>query len=302
MQKKWPHGLDWDRLQEKFSRLFGHHPITELRKFSGAQQLYFQNDRRNIDAILQEPILTNSGNTIALSSFIHYQLDQTPQYITADKSGPYFSISLDQNIPERTSAQRKILAWANQHGFTARFSGTYFEGIQNFYSILKIFLISILLLYFILALQFENLIQPILVMLTIPLGVAGALVLLYLQQGSLDVMAAIGFVVVLGIIVDDPILKVEVINRLFKTYESEGISRLQALEKAIHDAGDICLKPLLMTSLTTSLALVPVLFTPGIGSDLQKPMVYIIIGGLTMGTFFTTWFIPLAYWFITKKK
>lgn len=296
------YGLDWDRLQEKFRRLFGHHPITELRKFSGAQQLYFQNDRRNIDAILQEPILTNSGNTIALSSFIHYQLDQTPQYITADKSGPYFSISLDQNIPEHTSAQRKILAWANQHGFTARFSGTYFEGIQNFYSILKIFLISILLLYFILALQFENLIQPILVMLTIPLGVAGALVLLYLQQGSLDVMAAIGFVVVLGIIVDDPILKVEVINRLFKTYESEGISRLQALEKAIHDAGDICLKPLLMTSLTTSLALVPVLFTPGIGSDLQKPMVYIIIGGLTMGTFFTTWFIPLAYWFITKKK
>lgn len=294
--------VEWNTLQEKFRRLFGRYPITELRKFSGVQQLHFNMDQRSIEALLRESISTSQGNQVNLSAFVSHQMDQAPKYITADKSGSYFSLTLDQRTPNLGKAQTKILQWANQSGFTARFSGTYFEGRQNAFTLLKIFLISILLLYFILAIQFENLTQPILVMLTIPLGVAGALFLLYVQQGSLDVMAAIGFVVVLGIIVDDPILKVEVINRLFRQYQAEGMGRIQALDRAIHDAGDICLKPLLMTSLTTSLALVPVLFTPGIGSDLQKTMVFVIIGGLTIGTFFTTWFIPLAYWFMTKKK
>ncbi|AEE50702.1 efflux RND transporter permease subunit [Haliscomenobacter hydrossis] len=296
------YGVDWNNLQEKFRLLFGHYPITELRKFSGAQQMHFTSEKGKIDDLLQQGITTSHGNTLPIAAFVKYELDEMPKYITADKSGKYVALSLDENSPQIAQAKTKILHWANQHGFTAGFSGNYFEGLQNSHALFKIFLISLLLLYFILALQFENLIQPLLVMLTIPLGVTGALLLLYLQQGALDIMAAIGFVVVLGIIVDDPILKVEVINRLLKLYESSGMSRRQALEKAIHDAGDISLKPLLMTSLTTSLALVPVLFTPGIGSDLQKPMVFVIIGGLTIGTFFTTWFIPLAYWFITKKK
>lgn len=296
------YGLEWDYLQEKLRLLFGHYPITELRKFSGVQQLYFNIDNRKIDALLHQGISTSNGSVLPIDAFIKYKLEETPKYITSDKSGRYYAVSLEKNTLQIDQAKEKILQWANQNGFTARFTGNYFEGLKNSNALFKIFLISILLLYFILALQFENLIQPLLVMLTIPLGVAGALLLLYFQQGSLDIMAAIGFVVVLGIIVDDPILKVEVINRLLKKYELMGFDRIHALEKAIYDAGDICLKPLLMTSLTTSLALVPVLFTPGIGSDLQKPMVYVIVGGLTIGTFFTTWFIPLAYWFISKKK
>lgn len=296
------YGLEWGTLQEKMHRLFGHHPIAALQKFNASENLYFNVDQRKIEDLLRQPIPTMQGNLVSLSTFVTYALDQTPKYITADKAGQYYSILLNQDTPNFKNAPGKILKWANQAGFNVRFEGTYFEERQNLLNLFKIFLIAILLLYFILALQFENLIQPLLVMLTIPLGVAGALLLLYLQQGSLDVMAAIGFVVVLGIIVDDPILKVEVINRLRRDYAALGMSKVAALDKAIYEAGEICLKPLLMTSLTTSLALVPVLFTPGIGSALQKPMVLVIIGGLTIGTFFTTWFIPLAYWLITKKK
>ena len=135
-----------------------------------------------------------------------------------------------------------------------------------------------------------------------PLGIAGSMTLLFLFGGTLDIMAAIGFIVILGLIVDDTILKVATINRLRKEYKDAGMNnKKDILEKAIHEAGEVCLKPLLMTSLTTSLALVPILFTSGIGSDLQKPLAWVIIGGLTMGTFFTLWFIPLGYWFITKK-
>ena len=160
-----------------------------------------------------------------------------------------------------------------------------------------------MLLYFILAVQFENLVHPFLVMLTIPLGIGGAMLVLWLAGGTLNIMAAIGFIVVLGIIVDDPSLKVETINRLRKEYMEAGMKdKKEIIIKSLHEAGEICLKPLLMVSLTTSLALLPVFFTGGIGNDLQKPLVYVIVGGLTIGTFFTLWFIPLAYWFITKKE
>ena len=74
----------------------------------------------------------------------------------------------------------------------------------------------------------------------------------------------------------------------------------QTIEKMIHEAGDICLKPLLLVSLTTSIALVPVLVVGGIGNDLQKPLAIVIIGGLTIGLFFATWFTPLAYWYYLK--
>ncbi len=116
-------------------------------------------------------------------------------------------------------------------------------------------------------------------------------------------MAAFGFIVILGLIVDDPILKIETLNRLSKAYKSQGLPLDElTLSRMIHEAGSICLKPLLMVSLTTSLALVPVLFIPGLGNELQKPLVWVIIGGLTIGTFFTTWFIPLAYWYWIRFK
>jgi multidrug efflux pump subunit AcrB len=116
-------------------------------------------------------------------------------------------------------------------------------------------------------------------------------------------MALIGLIVVLGLIVDDPILKVETLNRLTNKYQAQGArfdERL--LKKIIHEAGDICLKPLLMVSLTTSVAMVPVFFVGGIGNDLQKPLALVIIGGLTLGTFFTTWLIPLSYWYLIKLR
>ena len=127
---------------------------------------------------------------------------------------------------------------------------------------------------------------------------------LYLTNSQLDLMAAIGFVVVLGIIVDDPILKIEMINRIRKRIQEKGPLKNShpTLEEIIHEAGGLCLKPLLMTSLTTTFALVPILFTPGLGAELQRPMVLVIIGGLSIGILFTIVFIPLIYWYCYRGE
>jgi multidrug efflux pump subunit AcrB len=132
-------------------------------------------------------------------------------------------------------------------------------------------------------------------MLTIPLGISGGIGLLWLSGGTLNVMSLTGLVVILGLIVDDPILKIEILKRLEAEYRAKGEITNTVLTEMIHKAGEQCLKPLLLVSLTTSLALIPVLFIGGFGNELQKPMAVVIIGGLSIGTFFTTWFIPVAY-------
>jgi multidrug efflux pump subunit AcrB len=171
--------------------------------------------------------------------------------------------------------------------------------------------ISVLLLYFILAAQFESLVQPLIVILTLPLGISGALIVLMLTGGTLNVMSAIGIIVMLGIMVNDAILKIDTINRLREesiddqmtsTKSQISSTKNQILEKAIAKTGEIRLKPILMTSITTILALLPVVFSSGIGADLQRPLVYTVIGGLTIGTFTALFFVPLAYWVLGKKK
>jgi multidrug efflux pump subunit AcrB len=181
--------------------------------------------------------------------------------------------------------------------------GQYFKDKENIQQLIGILLISVLLLYFILAAQFESFIQPLIVVLTLPLGIAGAFLVLLLAGASLNVMSAIGLVVMLGIMVNDAILKIDTINRLRKEYvESPEIDPKEALEMALHRAGQIRLKPILMTSITTILALIPIIFSSGLGADLQRPLVFSVIGGLTIGTLTALYFVPLAYWFFVSKK
>ena len=100
-------------------------------------------------------------------------------------------------------------------------------------------MVSILLLYFILAAQFESFLQPLIVIFTLPLGVGGAFLVLWLTGTSLNVMSAIGLVVMLGIMVNDAILKIDTINRLRVNYRANGIVGKEALTKALYRAGEI---------------------------------------------------------------
>jgi len=297
------YGVTSSNVRDQLQRLFGQFNITEIKRFGSVKRIRFSTSETNDwEQKLQNSIQGQNNQYYPLREFVQVQMSSNYKFITADKGGEYKSILFTNPQLNYGQLQDKMSTWGKNHGFSLDFSGRYFEARENLRLLLQIFAISIVLLYFILAVQFENLVQPLLVMLTMPLGVFGAMLLLYANGAALDVMAAIGFVVVLGIIVDDPILKVDTINRLLAQYLEQGMPPRQALERAIYDAGDICLKPLLMTSLTTSLALVPVLFTSGIGADLQKTLVYVIVGGLTIGTFFTTCFIPLVYWLTAKKN
>ncbi|NRB84128.1 MAG: efflux RND transporter permease subunit [Winogradskyella sp.] len=154
-------------------------------------------------------------------------------------------------------------------------------------------IVALLLLYFIMAAQFESLWQPIIILLEIPIDIGGALLLLWLFGGTINVMAAIGIVVMSGVIINDSILKIHTINLLRKKGRS--------MEEAIKEGGKLRLKPILMTSLTTILALTPFLFISGLGAELQKPLALTVIGGMLIGTFISLYFIPLMYYQLSRK-
>jgi multidrug efflux pump subunit AcrB len=174
------------------------------------------------------------------------------------------------------------------------FSGTFFSNQQMINELIVILLISVLLMYFILAAQFESFVQPLIVLLEIPVDVTASLALLYVLGHSLNLMSAIGIVISCGIIINDSILKVDVMNQLRK----EGYQ----LMDAIHEAGRRRLKAILMTSLTSIVCMAPLLFSHDMGSELEKPLAIATIGGMTVGTVISLFVVPLAYWRIYRTR
>jgi|GEM_PF-684273 len=293
------YGVAQAAIESKLNELFGRVTISEIRRPGNMQYIQLHNTQQTLHESLQSFVAGSNNQRYPLHLFLSWGMSNLSKFITADKAGPYWSIAFDKGNPE--AIEKSILPLARQAGIDVQTGGSFLYDRQQINRLWLVFGLVVLLLYFILALQYESLTQPLLVMLTLPLGVSGALLLLYFTGSSLNIMAGVGFIIVLGLIVDDPILKIETLNGLEKKYRFEGLPfDDQLLKKMIHEAGNACLKPLLLVSLTTSIAMVPVLLIPGVGNDLQQPMALVVIGGLSIGTFFTSWFIPLAYWYSKK--
>jgi len=158
------------------------------------------------------------------------------------------------------------------------------EAFQN----LKFALIlSLILVYMVLASKFESIIQPFTIILSIPLAVVGAILIFFFMGKSLNIMAYIGIIMLVGIAVNDSIILVDMIIQLKK----EGLPRFEA----IIQAGQRRIRPIIMTSLTTILALLPLTFGFGEGAALRSPMALAVIGGLITSTLLTLIVIPCVY-------
>ncbi len=148
-------------------------------------------------------------------------------------------------------------------------------------------ILSIILVYMVMASQFESLIHPFTILLTIPLAGVGAILIFFILGKSLNIMAYIGIIMLAGIAVNDSIILVDAINQL----KREGLSR----KEAIIEAGQRRIRPIIMTSLTTILALLPLTFGFGEGVALRSPMALAVIGGLVTSTLLTLIVIPCVY-------
>ncbi len=148
-------------------------------------------------------------------------------------------------------------------------------------------ILSIVLVYMVMASQFESLIHPFTILLTIPLAVVGSILIFFIVGKTLNIMAIIGVIMLVGIAVNDSIILVDRINQLMR----EGVDR----RRAILEAGQQRIRPIIMTSLTTILALLPLTFGFGESASLRSPMALAVVGGLVTSTLLTLVVIPCVY-------
>ncbi|MBQ5671092.1 MAG: efflux RND transporter permease subunit, partial [Oscillospiraceae bacterium] len=160
--------------------------------------------------------------------------------------------------------------------------------------LLLMLLLGIILVYFVMVSQFQSLKSPFIVMFTIPLAFTGGFLALLLTGFEVSIISMIGFVMLVGIIVNNGIVLVEYINQL----RAEGMER----REAILEAGVTRIRPILMTSLTTILGLIVMAIGKDIGTALVQPMAIVCIGGLLYATLMTLFVIPIIYDMLNKKE
>lgn len=208
-------------------------------------------------------------------------------------NGEYVPVymNVETNRPADITRRIRSIAGSDQN-LNVSFSGSLITGQKLFRELAIILVVALLLLYFILAAQFESLIQPLIVLLEIPIDIAGALLLVMIWGGTINIITMIGLIVMSGVIINDSILKVDTINNL----RAEGLG----LKEAIYKGGSRRLKPIIMVAMASIFSTLPILFSQGMGSELQRPMALALIGGMSLGTVVSLFFIPLAYWYIYR--
>ncbi len=178
-------------------------------------------------------------------------------------------------------------------GISAIVSGQSEEMQDSFKSMQFALALAVFLVYLVMASQFESLIHPLVILFTIPLALVGAVLALFITGTTINIVAFIGVIMLAGIVVNNAIVLVDLINQL----QDQGKERIAA----ILEAGTARLRPILMTSLTTTLGLLPMAMGFGEGSEVRTPMAITVIGGLTVSTMLTLVVIPVVYSLMDRR-
>ncbi len=287
------HQVSVSSIRSRLRSLFQQEEIGQLSYQANAIPVVFESPQNGVRTALDQVLIPNlEGDFLPLSEFAQLYPNRSFKVITAGRAGPTYDIELEEYVPGIENQVRSILRKTGE--LSVFFSGQVFVNRQLLRELLWVLGISLTLLYLILAAQFESVRQPFIVLLTVPVGLAAALITLSLAGESINLVSMIGMVVMSGIVVNDAILKVDMINRA----RQQGLGMIPA----IHEGGRRRLRPILMTTLTTILALLPILFSSGLGAELQKPLAWAVIGGLLAGTGASLYLIPVLYQFIASSR
>lgn len=259
--------VSYNELYRVLKTAFRENSVTMLHSYQQYLPINIAGDEKTVNEVLQETLVQtqpdNRGNVdfIPLRELINVAPAEDLKSITSGRNGEYVPFDF-YGVQDANRLMREVKQVAEETGdWDTGFSGSIFSNKEMLDELVVILLISLLLMYFILAAQFESFLQPLLVLAEIPIDVAFALLLLWICGHTLNLMSAIGLIVTCGIVINDSILKLDAINELRKA----GVPLLEA----IHEAGRRRLRPIIMTSLTTIFA---VLLGYGIGT--AKAVVY----------------------------
>lgn len=247
--------------------------------------------RDDINRLRALPIVTPSGLTVPLETVARIQQSLGPTRITRENQRRMASISLaSKGVPLGTLVERVNAVMAEmgaEPGVTTQVAGTAEDLKDSFMALGLAFLVAVVLVYMVMASQFESLLEPFIILFSIPLALAGVVVALVATGTTLQVTALIGIILLAGVVVNNGIVLIDVI----KKRRNEG----EDLVAAAIEAGRSRMRPILMTTLTTVLGMIPLAVELGEGAAMWSPMARAVIGGMLFSTVLTLVFVPVAY-------
>lgn len=260
-----------------------------------------QEEKRNsFEDIMRLSVISPLGFAVPLNQIARLELAEGPSKISHEKQSRKVMITASisgtrdvggvvKNIQDSTS---DILAELPA-GYYVEFSGAYKDMQEAFLTLAGALLLAIILVYSVMASQFESLRQPFIVMFTMPLAVIGVMLILGITGTTLSVASFVGLIILSGIVVNNGIVLIDHMNQL----RAEG----KVIREAILQAGRDRIRPVLITAITTMGGMLPMAISSGQGSELKSPMALTVIGGLISATFLTLFVIPAIYSILAKR-
>jgi multidrug efflux pump len=198
--------------------------------------------------------------------------------------------SLGEAITFMNATAQKVL----KPGYSTDLNGTSREFVKSSGSLVIVFVLALLFIFLVLAAQFESFVDPLVIMLSVPLSMVGALLALQLSGGTLNVFSQIGLITLVGLITKHGILIVEFANQL----REEGMELFAAVTKS----ATLRLRPILMTTGAMVLGAIPLALATGAGAESRKQIGWVIVGGMSLGTLLTIFVVPTMYTLLARNK
>ncbi len=254
-------------------------------------------DRSSVDEIKRYMIQTPDGRAIPIDAIASIETAIGPSEIRRSSQQRVAVVSANLAYGDLGEAISMIETEMGRvpmpEGVSARMAGQSQEMDSAFTSLLAALALAVFLVYLVMASQFESLIHPFVILFTIPMAVIGAIWALWLTGSTVSVVVFIGLILLAGIVVNNAIVLIDLINQM----RSRGIEKFEA----IREAGRSRLRPILMTTLTTVLGLLPLSLGIGEGAEIRAPMGITVIGGLVVSTLLTLVVIPVMYAILDRK-
>lgn len=254
--------------------------------------------RASAEQIEQIHLRTNSGSLVPLSTIATITHSVEPNNLTQFNQ---LNSAMIQGLPMVGKSMGEVVAWLQQEaakilpkGVTYDYAGQTRQFIEEGNALLYTFFFAIVIIFLVLAAQFESFRDPFIILVSVPMSICGALIPLNLGLATINIYTQVGLITLIGLITKHGILMVDFANKL---QAHEGLSPREAIEKA----AAIRLRPILMTTAAMVLGVIPLLLANGAGAVSRFGIGLVIASGLTIGTLFTLFVVPTMYTFIARK-
>lgn len=275
---------------------FGYY-ISKDKQYQVIGQV-LREDRDNPDDIRKLYVKNAKGEMVQLDNVIHLQEQSSPpqlyHYNRYQSATVQAGLAPGKTIGDGINAMNKIAKEVLDDNFTTALTGASRDFAESSSNILFAFLLALVLIYLLLAAQFESFTEPFIIMLTVPMALAGALFSLWYFNQTLNIFSQIGMIMLIGLVTKNGILIIEFANQLRKQGRN--------VREALIEASTARLRPILMTSLATMLGALPIAMALGAGSKSRMGMGIVIVGGLLFSMVLTLYVIPAMYSFLVKDK